>query len=233
MMQRRSAPLWLFDLDNTLHNASHAIFPAISRNMNAFLARVLGEDGKPADAMRVNAIRQEYYARYGVTMLGMVRHHGVRADDFLHEVHDFADLASMIRYERGLKKMLGRLPGKKILLTNAPKAYSARVLRHMGLHKHFDAHIPVEAMRVHGQLQPKPSRPYLRKLLAAYGKQAQECILVEDSVENLLAAKQEGLRTVWVTGYTPVHLRKRAAACADVKVTSVLQLSRQLHRLRA
>ncbi|MES2038681.1 MAG: pyrimidine 5'-nucleotidase [Pseudomonadota bacterium] len=232
-MRRRSEPLWLFDLDNTLHNASHAIFPVISQNMNAFLARVLGEDGKPADAERVNAIRQQYYARYGVTMLGMVRHHGVRADEFLHEVHHFDDLSSMIRYERGLKKLLRRLPGKKILLTNAPRAYSGRVLRHMGLHKHFDAHIPVEAMRVHGQMQPKPSRPYLRKLLATYGKQARDCILVEDSVENLLAAKQEGLRTAWVTGYTPAHQRKRAAACADVKVKSVIQLARHIHRLRA
>ena len=230
-MQRRSAPLWLFDLDNTLHNASHAIFPAINRNMNAFLARVLGDGVTPADADTVNAIRQEYYQRYGVTMLGMVRHHGVSADEFLHEVHDFHDLSSMIRYERGLKKLLDRLPGRKILLTNAPRAYSGKVLRHMGLHKHFDAHIPVEAMRVHGQLQPKPSRPYLRKLLASYGVQAGDCILVEDSIDNLLAAKQEGLRTVWVTGYTPAHQRKRAAACADVKVQSVLQLAGQLHRL--
>ena len=231
-MQKRSSLLWLFDLDNTLHNASHAIFPVISKNMNAFLARVLGEADQPADAERVNAIRQQYYARYGVTMLGMVRHHGVKADEFLQEVHHFDDLASMIRYERGLKKLLRRLPGQKILLTNAPRIYSGRVLRHIGLHRHFDAHIPVEAMRVHGQLQPKPSRPYLRKLLATYGKRASDCILVEDSVENLLAAKQEGLRTVWVTGYTPVHQRKRAAACADIKVKSVIQLARQLRRLR-
>ena len=30
--------IWLFDLDNTLHNASLAIFPEISANMNAFLS---------------------------------------------------------------------------------------------------------------------------------------------------------------------------------------------------
>lgn len=30
--------IWLFDLDNTLHNASFAIFPEISANMNAFLS---------------------------------------------------------------------------------------------------------------------------------------------------------------------------------------------------
>jgi hypothetical protein len=43
--------VWLFDLDNTLHDASHAIFPAISANMNAYIARVL-HDG-------VNAVTQE------------------------------------------------------------------------------------------------------------------------------------------------------------------------------
>ena len=40
--------VWLFDLDNTLHDASHAIFPAISANMNVYLARILGQNGVPA-----------------------------------------------------------------------------------------------------------------------------------------------------------------------------------------
>jgi putative hydrolase of the HAD superfamily len=50
-------PIWLFDLDNTLHNASHAIFPAINANMNAFMARVLGDGDTPADAATVDAAR--------------------------------------------------------------------------------------------------------------------------------------------------------------------------------
>jgi hypothetical protein len=41
-------PVWLFDLDNTLHDASHAIFPAISANMNTYIARVLGDGVTPA-----------------------------------------------------------------------------------------------------------------------------------------------------------------------------------------
>jgi len=114
------APIWLFDLDNTLHNASHAIFPAINANMNAYMAKVLGEDGQPADAAIVNAARLTYWKRYGATLLGMVKHHGVRMDDFLREAHLFDDLSSMIRAERGLAKLLKRLPGRKILLTNAP-----------------------------------------------------------------------------------------------------------------
>ncbi len=81
-MKKQSSLVWLFDLDNTLHNASHAIFPAINRNMNAYIAEVLGDGIKPADEATVNAVRQDYYQRYGVTMLGMVRHHGVKAEDF-------------------------------------------------------------------------------------------------------------------------------------------------------
>jgi len=67
-------PIWLFDLDNTLHNASHAIFPAINANMNAFMAKALGDGETPADADVVNAARLLYWKRYGATLLGMIRY---------------------------------------------------------------------------------------------------------------------------------------------------------------
>jgi putative hydrolase of the HAD superfamily len=156
MAASRSRRVWLFDLDNTLHHASHAIFPEINRLMNAYIARVLGDDHGPADAETVNRVRLEYYLKYGVTMLGMVRHHGVDAEHFLQAAHDIDGLTSMIRAERGLRRRLRQLPGKKILLTNAPAGYAGKVLRHLRLHTHFDAHVPVEQMRVHRQLQPKP-----------------------------------------------------------------------------
>jgi putative hydrolase of the HAD superfamily len=43
----------------------------------------------------------------------------------------------MIRAERGLRQLLRRLPGRKILLTNAPHRYSSQVLRHLGLQRQF------------------------------------------------------------------------------------------------
>ena len=232
-MTKRS-PIWLFDLDNTLHNASHAIFPAISHNMNAYMANLLGDGTTPADAEIVNAVRQQYWQRYGATLLGLVKHHGVRADDFLREAHRFGDLPSMIRAERGLSRLFKRLPGRKILFTNAPRKYSQQVMRHLGLHRHFAQHIPIEEMRVHGHLQPKPSSRFLRKLLARQGLQARQCILVEDSLENLRAAKKLGIRTVLVTQYTQKTALLRhnnSAACVDVTVKSVFQLAAQQRRL--
>jgi putative hydrolase of the HAD superfamily len=240
----KTAPLWLFDLDNTLHDASHAIFPAINANMNAFMAQVLGDGETPADAATVDAARLLYWQRYGATLLGMVKHHQVRPEDFLRAAHRFDDLPAMIRAERGLARLLKRLPGRKILLTNAPHNYSRDVMRHLGLHRFFVRHIAIEAMRVHGQLRPKPSRLMLRKLLAREGVAARRCILVEDTVETLKAAKGLGLRTVWITRYLASHpnLRVRAGHLprkltkrpfyVDVKVKSVTQLPDCLHRLR-
>jgi putative hydrolase of the HAD superfamily len=239
-----AAPLWLFDLDNTLHNASHAIFPAINANMNAFMARTLGTPGQPADPAAVNAVRLDYWKRYGATLLGLVKHHQVREQDFLREAHRFDNLSEMIRAERGLGRLLRRLPGRKILLTNAPHRYSHEVMRHLGLHRHFAKHIPIELMRVHRELRPKPSKRLLRKLVAAERVSARRCILVEDTPENLRSAKALGMRTAWITQYlgrrddlqrsaglVPPNITKRPAF-VDVKVKSVRQLARHLHRLR-
>jgi putative hydrolase of the HAD superfamily len=239
-----SPAVWLFDLDNTLHDASHAIFPAISANMNVYIARVLqGVDGAPTQA-EIDAARTGYWRRYGATLLGMIRHHQVDPAHFLHETHDLGPagtLGRMMKFERGLGRLLRRLPGRKILLTNAPRIYSRAVLRHLKLQHHFDRHIAIEDMRVHRQLRPKPSKLMLRRLLRKHGLAARRCILVEDTLANLRPAHQLGMRTAWITQYLRVadpsgsaslpRMLKRPAY-VDVKVKSVRQLPAHLHRLR-
>jgi len=235
------SPVWLFDLDNTLHDASHAIFPAISANMNTYIGRVLGDGITPATQAQVDAARLGYWKRYGATLLGMIRHHGVSAADFLHVTHDIGALDKLVRAEKGLGSLLRRLPGRKILLTNAPTRYSTEVMRHLGLSRHFAHHIAIEHMHVHRQLRPKPSSLMLRRLLRKHGVAARRCILVEDTLANLKSASRLGLRTVWVTQYlrmsdpigkAPLPRTLKRPGYVDVKVKSVRQLPARLHRLR-
>jgi putative hydrolase of the HAD superfamily len=237
----RRPPVWLFDLDNTLHDASHAIFPAISANMNVYIARVLGDGVTPASAEVVNAARIGYWKRYGATLLGMIRHHQVSAAEFLRETHELPLLREMIRSERGLRLRLRDLPGQKILLTNGPTKYSRDVMRHLGLQRHFAHHIAIENMHVHRQLRPKPSRLMLRRLLRKHGLSPRRCILVEDTLANLKAARQLGMRTVWVTQYlrmsdpigaAPLPRMLKRPPYVDVKVKSVRQLAGCMHKLR-
>ena len=106
--------LWLFDLDNTLHDTSHAIFPRIDQGMTLAVVEALGVDVDTA-----NQVRKQYWKRYGATMIGMVRNHGVDPHAFLHRSHDF-DVNPLVRAEKGLAYKLRQLPGRKVLLTNAP-----------------------------------------------------------------------------------------------------------------
>lgn len=234
-------PVWLFDLDNTLHDASHAIFPAISANMNRYIARVLGDGDTPASQEAVNAARLGYWKRYGATLLGMIRHHQVSAAHFLRETHELPLLSQMIRAERGLRRQLRQLCGRKILLTNGPAKYSKDVMRHLGVQRQFAHHISIENMHVHRQLRPKPSGLMLRRLLRRHGLAPEHCILVEDTLANLKSAKRLGMRTVWVTQYlrfsdpigaAPLPRMLKRPRYVDVKVKSVRQLPGSMHKLR-
>lgn len=207
---------WVFDLDNTLHNAAPHIFPHINRSMTAYLQRHLRLSEAEAGTLRAH-----YWRSYGATLLGMMRHHGTDPEHFLRETHDFPDLSNMVVYERGLAAMLRRLPGRKLVLSNAPRSYARAVLQIIGVEDHFDALHCIESTGY----RPKPSRAAFHSLLRAYGLQAARCVMVEDSRENLRPAKRMGMKTVWVSR------EPRAPAYVDVKTASVLALPRLLGRL--
>jgi putative hydrolase of the HAD superfamily len=207
---------WVFDLDNTLHNASPHIFPHINRSMTAYLQEYLQLNEEDAGALRAH-----YWHRYGATLLGLMRHHGTDPGHFLRETHAFPDLPNMVVYERGLAAMLRRLPGRKLVLSNAPRQYAVAVLQRMGIQGQFDA---VHCIESTGS-QPKPSLAAFHSLLRAHGLIAERCVMVEDSRQNLRPAKRLGMKTVWVTR------EPRAPAYVDVKISSVLALPRLLGRL--
>ena len=207
---------WLCDLDNTLHNASAQIFPQISRAMRAHMCEHLELDEQEA-----NRLRLHYWRRYGATLLGLMRHHGTDPGHFLHHTHQFANLPGMVVAERGVKAMLQRLPGRKILFSNAPRVYCETVLDVIGIRPCFDAVYTVERLRY----QPKPSLGGFRRLLRGERLDPRRCIMVEDTLHNLVTAKRLGMKTVWVSACT------RCPPCADVRVGSVLDLPGRLGKL--
>jgi putative hydrolase of the HAD superfamily len=225
-------PVFFFDLDDTLHDASHAIFRQIDRRMTDYVERHLEVDRDEA-----NRLRTLYWRRYGATLLGLVRHHRVDAAHFLRETHDF-DIAALVRTERGLTRLFARLPGRKVLLTNAPMAYATEVLRALAVHRHFRARYTIEKMRVHGTFRPKPSRLMLRAMLARERVRAADAVLVEDSAVNLKAARSLGFRTVLMTGHGTRLAggcgseRRRGRPRAGLVIHSLHELPHGLARLR-
>jgi putative hydrolase of the HAD superfamily len=189
----KPGPVWLFDLDNTLHDASSASMPGINQAMTAYIERELKLTREEADALR-----RRYWLRYGATLLGLVRHHGVRASHFLHDTHLLPGLEARVRGHVHDLHALARLPGRRVLLTNAPLAYTTRVLGALGIGHLFEAVVTMDHMRMFGHLRPKPDARMLRWLAARLGVPPSRCVLVEDTLEHQKSARSVGMQTVWM-----------------------------------
>ena len=188
--------VWLFDLDNTLHDASHAAFGMLDASINGYIERELGLDSDAADRLR-----RHYWRRYGATLLGLERHHGVSAAHYLEHTHRLPGLEAQLRASRHDRAALARLPGRKYVLTNAPLGYARRVLDALDLTPLFDGVIAIERMRMFGSLRPKPDARMLRFVLARLRLVPARCVLVEDTLAHQRAARSVGLRAVWMQRY--------------------------------
>lgn len=204
--------VWLFDLDNTLHDANPHIFPFMSRAMCAYVARIAGLDDAAA-----KKLRDDYWLRYGATLTGLVRHHGVDPHHFLAETHDFLhDLPRMVVHDRALRHKLRQLPGRKIVFSNAPQRYVKAVLEFIGIRELIDSIWTIERLR----FEPKPYIGAFRRLLRRERLDPRRCILVEDTAANLRTAKKLGMKTVLVSTAT------RVPTYVDVRIKSALDLPR-------
>ena len=196
MPMTRPGPVWLFDLDNTLHDASHAVFGMLDVSMTAYIARELQLPPPQADLLR-----RDYWRRYGATLLGLVRHHGIDAHHFLHHTHLLPGLEDGLQGHAHDKAALRQLRGRKYVLTNAPWAYAQRVLLALGLARCFDGVLSIEDMRMFGQFRPKPDRRMFQALAARLKVHPRRCVLVEDTLAHQKSAHGLGMRTVWMQRY--------------------------------
>lgn len=190
--------MWLFDLDNTLHDASHAAFRPLNASMTDYIVRHLGLAHADAEHLRAH-----YWQRYGATLLGLIRHHGIDPHHFLADTHQLPELEGLLRMNWSDLHALQRLPGRKLVLTNAPRDYALRVMHPLRLHPFFDELVAIEDMRVFGHWRPKPDVRMLNVVLKKRGLDPRQCVLVDDSPINLKKARRLGLRTVWMQGYAP------------------------------
>ena len=192
-MNPRFSPLfghvteWIFDLDNCLYPASTGLFELIDQRMGGYIERLLGCD--PVEAKRV---QKAHFHEHGTTLAGLMREHGVDPHHFLEDVH--AIPLDRIAQDERLAISLARLPGRKLVYTNADEPYARRVLEALGVGDQF-----AELHDIHAaELRPKPDRHGYGLLLDRFGIDPKRAAMVEDMAQNLLPAKELGMTTVWV-----------------------------------
>ncbi len=192
-MKRRYSSLfghvtdWIFDLDNCLYPASTGLFELIDQRMGAYIERLLGVD--PAEAKRV---QKAHFHAHGTTLAGLMTEHQVDPHHFLEDVHDIP--LDRLSADERLAIGLARLPGRKLIFTNADEPYARRVLDALGVASHF-----AELHDIHAaELRPKPDRHGYQLMLDRFGIDPRRSAMVEDMAQNLKPAKELGMTTIWV-----------------------------------
>jgi putative hydrolase of the HAD superfamily len=205
-----SSKVFIFDLDDTLHDASAQIFPVMNRDMVQYIM-----DSLELDESAAESLRQHYWRIYGATLKGLMRHHGTDPYHFLEETHQLITLPEMVLQTRRLRHMLKNLPGRKVIFTNAPRSYALRVLDLLGIGDIFELVFSVESAAFHA----KPSVRGFQRLLKSIKAKPSDCIMMEDTLSALMTAKRLGMKTIWVTK----QLHK--PSFVDYRINGVLALT--------
>src|SRR4051812_12626749 len=157
--------------------------------INAYLRRRFGVDEAKAEQMRTS-----FWQRYGTTLNGLMRHHGEDPRRFLAETHRFPELADMVVSENALKHALARLPGRKLMYSNAPRHYVNEVLRALRIERFFEGVYTIEDARYRG----KPALHGFHFVLRKHALDPHRCAFIDGPLEDLRPAHRRGMWTVWV-----------------------------------
>ena len=144
---------WIFDLDNTLHDAEKKIFPVINQRINNYISKVLNISFSEADTMR-----QKYWNEYGATLEGLIKNHGINPTEFLENTHTIIDFEELIFPMKNIVEVLSSISERKILYTNAPKNYTNRVIKACQIEDYFDGIFTIED----SNFKAKPSKESMR-----------------------------------------------------------------------
>ncbi len=185
--------LIVIDLDNTLYAADNGVFARMDERMTAFVLRELGVDREKA-----NELRLAYWKQYGTTLHGLILHHDVEPEGFLHEVHDI-DVQGMLQPDTEVDAALAGLPGRKVIHTNGTREHAGRVLQALGIEHHFSAIYDIRF----NAYKPKPCSTTLGFLLDAEGIDPGRTLVIDDMEDNLAAAREIGAKTALVSADPP------------------------------
>jgi len=178
---------WLFDLDNTLYPFETGLGIDISDRITTYIAQLTG---LPRDEAR--ALQKRYLDQHGLTLRGLMLNHDVDP----HEFHQaFADLSlEVLARDHDLIAAIERLPGRRLIFTNADAEHARRVMDHLGLSALFEEVFHIES----AGFIPKPDPEAFQRLIAAHAIAPRTTAFFEDRALNLEPAAELGMTTVLV-----------------------------------
>ena len=179
----------------------------IERKITDYMVRITG---LPRD--EAYTLQKRYLADHGLTLRGLMIEHGVDPADYHAQ---FADLSlECLAVDEPLKAALARLPGRRLIFTNADAGHAERVAERLGLQDLFDDVFHIGS----ADFTPKPHPDAFARIIEAHAMEPASTALFEDSERNLAPAAALGMTTVLVGEHAAastakfVHHRTRRLA---------------------
>ncbi len=194
--------VWVFDLDDTLYPPEQGVMALVQARINAFMIDAVG---LPAEDAKV--LQRQFLNEHGTTLAGLMANYAVDPEKFLREVHDIP--LDTLEPNPPLAEVIGRLPGRKYVLTNGARCHADRVIDRIGVTGLFDGVHAIEDM----DLTPKPAPATYRRFLEKFAIDPKRAIFFDDTPRNLQPAKSLGMTTVLTD--TPEHLAARGLVAGD------------------
>ena len=183
----RRVATWVFDLDNTLYPHHLNLWQQVDVRIRDYIVGLLKVTHDEAFRMQ-----KDYYKRYGTTLRGLMKEHGLEPDEFLDIVHqiDYSPLTP----NPALGAAIEELQGRKLILTNGTRNHADEVLRRLGIDKHFEDIFDIKS----AELEPKPNAAVYERFLARHRVDPRQAVLFEDLARNLEVPHALGMTTVLV-----------------------------------
>jgi len=178
---------WVFDLDNTLYPVTETLLRHIDEHMGKFVANFLN-----VDATEARHVQKAYFRKYGLTLRGLMIHHGLDPARFFEEMTPM-DL-TQVDPNPALGKAIKQLPGRKIIYTNASTHHAEMVLERLDMTDIFEAIYDIAA----ADYMPKPALEPYQVLCSLHAIDPTRAVMIDDISRNLEPAASLGMTTVWM-----------------------------------
>lgn len=190
-----------FDLDETIYPASSGLWEAIRNRLDIFL-----HDRMKFSWEEIPGLRKSLFEKYGTTLRGLQTLYEIDDREYLAFVHD-VPLGKYIKADSHLRQVILDFPQRKFIFTNADANHASRVLEVMNLSDCVDGIIDILDIAPYC----KPMLESFQKALKIAGEDdPANCVLVDDTVDNLSVAREMGFYTVRV-GSTDVSPQYHSA----------------------
>lgn len=196
------------DLDDTLYPKSSGVWDAVGDRINSYISLRLG---LPQEQIAV--LRDAYYQAYGTTLSGLIHNHQIDPHEYLEFVHQ-VPIEDLLLPDPALARMLASLPQRLVVLTNSSAGHVRRVAQQLGVLDEIDQIIDVVAL----EFVNKPLPDAYRRALALAGEDdPRRALVADDSLRNLLTARDLQMTTVLVGGnHSPAPVDFHIARITDL-----------------